>query len=160
MCRICNNEYQSSNTLKIYNCLHVTIIPNIQNLNTIVILNCPKVYLISVYLELHTLWIEKCPEIITIPNIKKLNTLWIVNCHKLITVPYIQDLSHLRIHNCPNLTNINSQKKEKINQYLSILRITQWYKFWKRQRVLWRIANYYTARKYAPENILKYIKLD
>lgn len=30
----------------------------------------------------------------------------------------------------------------------------------KRMKVLWRIADYYTARKYAPENILKYISLD
>ena len=45
-------------------------------------------------------------------------------------------------------------------QDLLILRITRWYKFCKRQGVLWRIADYYTVRKYAPENILKYIKLE
>ena len=51
--------------------------------------------------------------------------------------------------NCICYRNIN-----KIN------RIQNWYRFWKRQPVLWRIADYYTARKYAPENILKYVSLD
>lgn len=39
-------------------------------------------------------------------------------------------------------------------------KIKRWYKNLKRLPVLWKIAEYYTARKYHPDNALKYIKLD
>lgn len=45
-------------------------------------------------------------------------------------------------------------------KYLPIRKIQRWYVTCKRNKVLWRIADYYTAKKYAPENILKYIKLE
>ena len=52
------------------------------------------------------------------------------------------------------------QTKKDTPRFDLVGKIQNWYRFWKRQRVLWRIADYYTARKYAPENILKYLDLN
>ena len=44
--------------------------------------------------------------------------------------------------------------------YDNIEKIKYWYFKHKRNKVLWKIAEYYIAKKYKPDNILKYIDLD
>lgn len=50
-------------------------------------------------------------------------------------------------------------KKELDGSMLAIL-LTRLYRARKHREVLWKIAEYYTARKYHPDHVLKYIKLD
>lgn len=42
----------------------------------------------------------------------------------------------------------------------SQIKIFNLYKKYKKNKILWKIAEYYTAKKYSPEKILKYIDLD
>ncbi len=44
--------------------------------------------------------------------------------------------------------------------YCPCMIIQRWYRKYKRIQILWKIAEYYSAKKYKPGNILKYIKLD
>lgn len=53
-------------------------------------------------------------------------------------------------------------KKEfyKINSIYYVNKIGNWYKYNKKNKILWKIAEYYIKKKYSPNNILKYINLD
>lgn len=132
----------------------VTNIPNIRRLNVLLLYNCPLITIIPNLNELTSLYIEKCPLITTIPNLKKLNIL-IINkslitkipnlnelmilrirrCPLMSIIPNTQNLTSLIIEDCPKLYNINTKDTNQINQYLSILRITQTYKILKLYRM-------------------------
>ena len=150
MCQICDNN------------INTREFPNIQGL---IIRNCNNVVQIPNIEQLKYICIENCAKIVQIPNIQGLNRLFIIDCVNLVRIPNIQGLYRLIIRDCSYLKNIDTYNKKEIKKYLSILCITQWYKRMKylrsaRYKILWRIADYYTARKYAPENILKYIMLE
>lgn len=50
------------------------------------------------------------------------------------------------------------KEQERINNgFIKFLKLYKKYKF---KLTLWKIAEYYTKKKYSPENILKYINLD
>jgi hypothetical protein len=50
-----------------------------------------------------------------------------------------------------------SRVEDKI---IKIQRLYRLYKWNKHKKSLWEIAEYYTAKKYSPSNILNYIELD
>lgn len=56
------------------------------------------------------------------------------------------------------LIRININKNNKIRNKLK--KIIYKFRRIKQFKILWKIAEYYTAKKYSPNNILKYIKLD
>lgn len=66
---------------------------------------------------------------------------------------YVQLISEKRLYNfkqdCIELYKIQSQ-----------IKIFNLYKTYKKNKILWKIAEYYTAKKYSPKNILKYINLN
>jgi hypothetical protein len=41
-----------------------------------------------------------------------------------------------------------------------IISLQKYWKLYKNLPTLWEIAEYYTKKKYSPENILKYIELE
>ncbi len=49
--------------------------------------------------------------------------------------------------------------KNDIDKLKKIQRLYRQYKWNKIKNILWKIADYYTARKYSPNNILNYITL-
>jgi hypothetical protein len=61
-----------------------------------------------------------------------------------------------------NEIELKQFKKEfyKLNQIHYSNQIIKWYKYHKKMKTLWKIAEYYTKKKYSPENILKHIDLD
>jgi hypothetical protein len=61
-----------------------------------------------------------------------------------------------------NEIELKQFKKEfyKLNQIYYVNQIIKWYKHHKKMKILWKIAEYYTKKKYSPENILKHIDLD
>ena len=61
-----------------------------------------------------------------------------------------------------NEIELKQFKKEfyKLNEFYYINKIIKWYKHHKKIKILWKIAEYYTKKKYSPENIIKYINLD
>lgn len=44
--------------------------------------------------------------------------------------------------------------------YCPCYKIYNWYKQCRRMRILWKIAEYYTQKKYSPENVLKFVNLE
>ena len=145
MCQICDNEYEGLTELKIKNCSNIIEIPNIQGLNT--------------------LEIYECSNITKILNIQGLNELYIENCNKLSEIPNIQGLTELDISNCKYLNDISSSDKLDVKRYLLGSEIKNWLKRMlflrsKRFNVLWKIAEFYTIKKFSPKNVLKYITLD
>lgn len=180
MCRICNTTQHAGLTqLVIVDCPALTVIPIIQDLTDLDIHNCPLITKISNMLcileiskssrfrnfmqKLTTLYIMNCPLLTAIPHIQGLTTLYIDTCPKLTVIPNIQGLTTLGISNCLKLKDTYQKKKKRnIKQYiqrLTAIRIINWYRKCKRNKVLWKIAEYYTKRKYSPENILKFINL-
>lgn len=86
----------------------------------------------------------------------------IVNSHyhniarRIILDYQINDLTYNNA--LENLTSIrNLIYVSKYDQIVKIQRLFRWV---KKLPILWKIAEYYSAKKYKPENILKYIKLD
>ncbi len=159
--------------LNIDNCMNLICISKIQNLNELYIVNCPNLIQIPDIQKLNTIFLKKCLNIIEIPIIQNLSHysydivyhLYIYKCPKLIHIPNIKELASLAIENCNLLYDIETEDKNDIIRYLSILKITRWFKriiFLKSKQlqILWDIAHYYTAKKYAPANILKYTNLD
>jgi len=65
---------------------------------------------------------------------------------------YVHKLNEKDLYNfkqdCIRLYKLQSQ-----------IKIFNFYKKYKRNKILWKIAEYYMAKKYAPKNILKYINL-
>ena len=61
-----------------------------------------------------------------------------------------------------NEIELKQFKKEfyKLNQIHYVSQIIRWYKNTKKNKILWKIAEYYTKKKYSPENILKHINLE
>ena len=61
-----------------------------------------------------------------------------------------------------NEIELKQFKKEfyKLNSVYYARKIYNWYKYNKKNKILWKIAEYYTKIKYSPENILKYIDLN
>ena len=43
---------------------------------------------------------------------------------------------------------------------IELIKLQRRFRFRRKMRTLWKIAEYYTARKYAPENVFLYISLD
>ncbi len=185
MCQICDNTPIEWRTLDIENCQNVTNIPIIQDILLLKIQNCKNVTTIPIIQELQTLIIKECPKVTTIPIIHGLQELTIQNCSGITTIPVIHELQELVIGHCINITNISVQhflraviiwdcdklhditsyNKQEIKYYLTIIKITKWYKRMKylrskRMKNLWTIAEYYTSKKYAPINALRYIDLD
>ncbi len=70
--------------------------------------------------------------------------------YQINDISYKSALFHL-IH-LKNLIYVN-----KIDQIIKIQRLFRWN---KKLPVLWKIAEYYTAKKYAPDYALKYINLE
>jgi hypothetical protein len=165
MCQICNNEYKGLNILIIDNCPKVVQIPNIQGLNNLNIWNCPNVVQILHIQGLDHLNITNCPKIVQIPHIQRLKRLVIINCPNISQINQnANSLIRLIIY-CKYFNSIHTCDKEKIKQYLNIIKITSWYKRMlylksKRMKILWRIAEYYTAKKYSPANVFKYLDLN
>lgn len=63
--------------------------------------------------------------------------------------------------------NPESRKWESLTERINIklkvkklIKLQRFIKLYIRLPILWRIAEYYTKKKYAPENILKYINLE
>lgn len=148
MCVICDNKYnERTKHLYIKYCNNITTIPNIQGLTC--------------------LRIDNCPNILTIPNIESLGELKIYNflVSSITKINYnFPKLDRLHIKNCLNLYDvyIPSNRKE-VKRYLQSLmsrKILNWYRKCKRNKVLWQIAEYYTSKKYSPENVLKFIDLE
>ncbi len=115
--------------------------------------------------ELNILVINNCIKLAQIPHIQGLNKLVIANCPKLAQIPYIQGLNKLVIANCKCLKDIFTRNRLEIKRYLNRFKIKNWLRrmlFLKSERykILWRIAEYYTKKKYSPENALKYLNLD
>jgi hypothetical protein len=50
--------------------------------------------------------------------------------------------------------------RNHIEEIIMIQRLYRRYKWNKRLKTLWEIAEYYTAKKYAPDKILNYVELD
>lgn len=151
MCKICDKEYKVSlNILNVDPCSNLTE------------LDLSKV-------ELNLLKINCCNNLTSISNMRSLTIINITHCKKLIKLHNITYnklyFNKLYIYNCDKLHNINTYDKEKISKYLSILKITNWYKRMKflksnRFKILWKIAKYYTQIKYSPNNILNYLDLE
>lgn len=107
-----------------------------------------------------------------------MKNVWIIGLHHLpkiykISYKYTQtnNLHRLYIYDCAKLNNryclynYHTKINKEMIQYINILKITQWYKRIKflhsnRYKTLWKIAEYYTSKKYSPENVLKYLCLD
>lgn len=65
------------------------------------------------------------------------------------------------LYSCLTRTYIKVITKRSEHKYLMPYanKISNWYYKCKRNKVLWRIAEYYTIRKYSPENALQFINL-
>ncbi len=144
MCEICENKVKISSVFSNYHCNKIIIIPNLH-------------YIRRMYLH-------DCANLKEISNIDKLYELDIDTCPILEKIPIFKNLHSLEVKYSSKLRDIQTKDKEKIRQYLCIFKITRWYKKTKdnqkRQKILWKIAKYYTTKKYSPDNILKYITLD
>lgn len=58
-----------------------------------------------------------------------------------------------------NEIELKQFKKEfkKLDEFYYSNQIIKWYKYHKKIKILWKIAEYYTKRKYSPENVLNYL---
>jgi hypothetical protein len=61
-----------------------------------------------------------------------------------------------------NEIELKQFKKEfyKLNSIYYTRKIWNWYKKSKKTKILWKIAEYYTQKKYSPDNIMKYIDFE
>ena len=107
-----------------------------------------------------SLKISNNPKIKNIPYIKGMKGLYVFNCKEVKNIENSKELTKLFISNCDNFYNIDTIDNKKINEYLSSICIKRWYKKYKHFKTLWKIAEYYTKRKYSPENILNYVYLE
>lgn len=72
-------------------------------------------------------------------------------------ITFDREYVHLISEN--NLCNFK-QDCLKLHKIQSKIKIFNCYKKYKKNKILWKIAEYYTKKKYSPENILKYINLN
>lgn len=128
-----------------YLCIHKTRIQEIpKELNKIIYLFCDETPVKEIPKELI--------------NLKYLHCIY----NKVTKIP--KELIHLKFLNC--IRKIDWDKswiktKEEKQKIVKLQRFWKKnYKFIINLPILWKIAEYYTAKKYSPENILKYIKLE
>ncbi len=153
------------NGLKIINCNNLTEISNIKHLEELHIINCDKIIEIPNLTSLSHLTVEKLPKLIQIYPMENLEKLCIIDCPKLIQFMHKKpnlgncSLISLTIKDCLHLRNIYTDDISKMKQYITIMTITKWYKYNYKTKILWKIAEYFSAKKYSPKNVLKYINL-
>lgn len=166
MCRICDNDYEGVRRLSLQNCPNIVEIPIIPGLQELEIHNLPKLVEIPIIPGLQRLYIQNCPNLIKIPIIPELQELHLYHLTNKVKIPIILSLQILYIYNCTHLHDRYITSNDKIIEFMnSSIRIKRWYKnmrYLKSDRVktLWKIADYYTSKKYAPENALKFINLE
>lgn len=89
------------------------------------------------------LYIESCSNLLEIKNINEIEDLFIYDCPKLMNITFdskeFLGLNDFTLDGSQYLNDIDNANDE-IHQYLSIMKITKWYKFWKRQKIMWKIA--------------------
>lgn len=147
--------------------LYICCCSNIQkieiqpNLVELYITNCSKLIRIeaSKFLNLKKLYVERCENLEYINLSKTIKNVMLYNCNK-INIPNISFLENLTIKKCNLLPSINY--KITAIKYIAAYKILKWYKnikflSSKRYKKLWEIAEYYTAEKYKPENVIQYI---
>lgn len=148
--------------------LYICCCPNIQkierceNLVELYITNCANLKCIEVskFLNLKKLYIERCENLESIKLSKSIKNMILHNCSKINNIPNISFLEKLTIKSCHALPNVSSEIVAI--KYISAYKILKWYKnikflSSKRYKKLWEIAEYYTAEKYKPENVIQYI---
>ncbi len=153
MARVNNILYLNDN-------MHMTKSPDSEGIRIIYIDNCPELKEVSKIPGLKSIYVNNCHKVEKISKIDGLKDISLQNCKELKQISIIHELDSLSIQGCPYLHTIDCYDRKKIKKYLSILKITQWYKDKKRMKALWRIAEYYTSKKYSPENVLMYVDLN
>ena len=160
MCIICTKDYTINATkLDCRDCKNIKEIP--KKLVKLKDLNC-----------------NRCENIKEIPkelvNLKKLscsNTQVKEISKELVNLKYL-DCEHTQVKNIPKeLVKIETiyhndnciQDKswyKTSNETKKIIKLQRCIKLYLKLPTLWRIAEYYTQKKYSPENIMKYIDLE
>jgi len=168
MCIICDGDYDINMIeLECCSCQDITEIPNLPNLK---ILDCSHTNITEIpnLPNLEKLYCYKI-EIKEIPNLPNLEILWCYNTN-ITEIPNLPNLEKLYCHNTniteiPNLPNLemlywdykkcnNKQEvKELCSKFIIKRKVLNLYRFKKKLPTLWKIAEYYTAIKYHPDNI-------
>ncbi len=183
MCIICTRNYDISLTyLNCYKCKDIKEIPKeLVNLNGLdccntQIIAIPKELINLTYLCVHNTQIKEIP--------KELTNLTYLFCDGTLIKEIPKEFINLKYFHCIH-TQITEIPKElvklKFVNYIGIIywdrswfktkdeikKIIKLQKFWKKNGkfiiklpTLWRIAEYYTKKKYSPKNILKYVDLE
>ncbi len=157
MCVICSNEYNNLETNYYLDCCEqVTIIP--KEFYNAKVLFCVNSKLTEIPKELIKLEILYCSYTYIKEIPKELINLKTLYCNHTEIKEIPKELINLR---CFGNTNINSEfivlRQKKIRK--GLYKFITLYKKYKLFKILWKIAEYYIKKKYAPENILKYIQL-
>lgn len=157
-------------------CKHVTKIP--KELNKLTYIYCINTKIKKISKRFINLQVLKCynTKIKEIP--KELVNLWYLDCRKTKIQKIPKELINLNKLICnktdpiPPFYLISSsydlviQDKSWFKTQDEIKKIAKLQKYWKlylklysKSPILWKIAEYYTAKKYSPENIMKYIDI-
>lgn len=121
MCEIC---YSKTDKCVINNDYSYYDISNITNCTDIKYIN------LSIYSGTDYLYIDNCPNLVSINIVNNLSDLYIYNCPKLENITFnFDDYFSLNkmIINCDKMHYYNNDP-DNILKYLSILKITKWYK--------------------------------
>ena len=112
--------------------------------------NIPNTLVNLQYLCCYRTQIKLIPN--TLVNLQELYCNKLTLSNKLISLKYIYQLNN--INNYWNY--INKSDKHR----LAFIKLQKIFRLRKLFKILWKIAEYYTAKKYSPENVMKFINLD
>ena len=151
-------------SLIIENCLNLKFIrANLNHIRKLKISKCYNLRTLEriVHKVVHIIKYENLESLYLDIFTNELNEVNIRYCNKLTSL-YLscEQLKYLTIYDCKNLHNADLSNSKDIIKYISILRITRWYRWQKRLYIFWKIAKYYMMRKYHPMHILTYIDLN
>lgn len=182
-------NFMNIHTLVLFDCINIHTIPHYPNLSILSIIHNKFITDIPNFNYLNNLYLDNCYNIKTLgsyPTLKSLSLnniyidsinigilltrLHLVNCNYLrnIKFKYLYTIPDINIKNCINFHNFRTQDSlQSITtyKYLNIIKIIKWWRRMKylhsnHMKILWQIAEYYCAKKYAPMQILHYINLN
>ncbi len=154
MCILCTKSYNISLTeLNCNDCQSIKKIPSI--LVNLTKINCDNTKIKKIPKELVNLYYIDCrkTKIKEIP--KELVNLGRLDCDRTAPPPPFNFIYY--IHNVVIQDKSWFKTKYEIKK---IIKLQKYIKLYLKLPTLWRIAEYYTKKKYSPENILKYINLE
>lgn len=125
-------------------------------------------------LNISSTYIKKIPsDLITLNNLTMQDTLVTELPNTLINLQYLSINQHMHIsyNICSilaklpdSMMHMSTEMIDYVNRNaridIGLSKLSRAFRLRQREPVLWKIAEYYIKRKYAPENILRYIELE